>query len=93
VQGVERTLVVVAERVETIERRVDGLAEWGLSIEQRIDDLQDQMLHRFDLLETDLKRFTGIVNEALVHFGEEFDRVRDRLDLVEDKLGIAPPVD
>ena len=80
----------------SFEERFDRLEHAVERLEARFDALEARMKlmeKRLEPMDSNLKKFTGIANEALVHFGEEFDRVRDRLEVVEDKLGIAPPVD
>jgi hypothetical protein len=41
-------------------------------------------------IDADLKKFAPLVNEALLHYADEMDRVRARLTRVEHRLGIAP---
>lgn len=69
--------------VESVEARLLGFDARLRSIESHISEL----FRRFNQIDTDLKRFSGLVNEAVLHYAGEMDRVRDRLEVLESRLG------
>jgi chromosome segregation ATPase len=73
-------------RIEHFEVKLDSLDERN---ETRIQDL----FHRFGVLDSDLKKFASVANEAILHYAGEMDSVRDRVLYIESKLGIPYPND
>lgn len=67
--------------MESIDTRMLGFDARLRSIEAHLSEL----FRRFNQIDTDLKRFSGVVNEAVLHYAEEMDRVRDRLEVLESR--------
>jgi hypothetical protein len=46
------------------------------------------LVRRFGLLDSHVKKFASITNTAVLHYADETDKVRDSLSIIEDKLRI-----
>jgi hypothetical protein len=71
--------------MEAVDARLLGFDGRLRSIEAHINEL----FRRFNQIDTDLKRFATLVNEAVLHYAGEMDRVRDRLEVLETRLGAS----
>jgi chromosome segregation ATPase len=87
----------IEARMDSLEGRVDSVEACMHSLEARMDSLESRnaadhqrLFRRFDQIDADLKRFVVIVNDAILHYADETDSVRDRLDILEKEVGIPP---
>jgi uncharacterized protein YdcH (DUF465 family) len=78
--------------MDKIESRLDVVEDALSSLVKSNAEHHKQLFHRFDQLDADLKRFAGIVNDTMLHYADEMDTVRARLDAIENKISTSPPV-
>jgi hypothetical protein len=71
-------------RFDALEGRIERL-------ETRNEKERRELFSRIDTLDSDLKKFSPVVNEAIPHLADEMDKVRDRPDNIETELGIVYP--
>ncbi|MFH1112311.1 MAG: hypothetical protein V1792_00180 [Pseudomonadota bacterium] len=89
-ESLETRLETIETRLETIDARLDSLEARIDSLESRNEADHKRLFKRFDQIDADLKRFVGIVNDAILHYADEMDSVRERLDILEKTVGISP---
>ncbi len=84
-------------RFDGIERRLDKLEARMDRLEGRFDSLEAhnvkqhaELLEFINEVHSDLKKFASIANETILHYADEMDKVRGRLNVIEDRLGIPP---
>ena len=80
-------------RFDTLQKRFERVEKGLDHVEVRLDSLDAKTGKRFNRLEqnfqsltSDVKKFVSLVNDSVLHYANEMDRVRDRLDAVETKL-------
>jgi len=88
--AIEVRMGAIEARMDSIEARMDSLEARMDSLESRNEADHQRLFRRFDQIDADLKRFVGVVNDAILHYAEETDTVRDRLDILEKAVGIPP---
>ena len=103
--ALENRMVLVEQSLLRLETKVDSLQTQVDFIHGRIDNLEvklDSMDERneahhqdlfrcFSLIESDLKKFASVANEAILHYADEMDSVREQVLIIEDKVGIPHP--
>lgn len=103
--ALEKRMGALEARMDSLERRMDSLEARMDSLEARMDSLETrfdileartearfkQVFRRLDQLGSDLKKFASVVNETILHYADEMDTVRDRLSVIENKIGIVFP--
>lgn len=97
-ESLEGRMASFEGRMESLEGRMDALETRMDSLEGRMDSLEARMAaneaqHKqlfgcFEQLDSDIRKFVGIANETILHYADEMDSVRDRLDKLENKVGI-----
>lgn len=80
-------------QVDFFQRKIEHFEAKLDSIEERNETRNQDLFRRFGLLESDLKKFASVANEAILHYAGEMDSVRDRVLYIESKLGIPYPND
>jgi SMC interacting uncharacterized protein involved in chromosome segregation len=102
-ESLERQMAELREEIGQVHERIDGLgtqvdflAGKVEALEVRIEDQEkrnekqhQELFSRFSTMDSDLKTFASLVNETVLHYAEEMDTVRDRLDNIETKSGIT----
>jgi chromosome segregation ATPase len=94
--SLDRGLMGLDGRMDALETRMDSFEGRMESLEARMAanrEQHNQLLERLEQIDSDLKKFVGLVNETILLYAEEMDTVRDRLDKLEDKMGISVPSD
>ena len=88
----ERRFDALEARLDRIEARLDRLEATIDRIAGRVGSLEKQDLaKRFNQIDADLKKFASVANNAILHYAGEMDTVRERLQVIESKLGISYP--
>lgn len=82
IEFLRTTVDYQAGQWEALEARIDAMGE-------RSDTHHQELFRRFSLVEGDLKDFAKVVNDAVLHYADEMDKVRDRLSEAEDRMGIS----
>jgi methyl-accepting chemotaxis protein len=77
-------------RMDALEARMDRLEGRMDALEKTNEVQHRELFSRLSQIDADLKKFAPLVNEALLHYADEMDRVRARLTRVEHRLGITP---
>jgi len=82
-------------RMDELEARMDRLEARMDRLEARFDALEahnskqhGELLAFINEVHSDLKKFASIANETILHYADEMDKVRGRLNVIEDRLGI-----
>ena len=83
----ERKIDDLASDTEFLRGRIDSLEVHTDAIDEKNEDRFQELLRRFNILDGDLKKFASVTNEAILHYAGEMDTVRERLNIVETKLG------
>ena len=100
--GIERRLDKLDDRMAKLEDRMDRLEARMDRLEARMDRLEarfdaleahnskqhGELLAFINEVHSDLKKFASIANETILHYADEMDKVRGRLNVIEDRLGI-----
>ncbi len=100
--GIEQRLDKLEDRMDRLERRIEEIEVRMDRLEARMDRLEGrfdaleaqnskqhgELLAFINEVHSDLKKFASIANETILHYAEEMDKVRGRLNAVEDSLGI-----
>jgi chromosome segregation ATPase len=82
IDRLQRSMEDQSERLNGLESRMES--------KERLSQDQSKQLHRrIDSLEADLKKFALLVNETVLHYAGEMDTVRDRLNVIDSKIGIS----
>lgn len=84
-------------RMDSLEVRMDGMEDRISALESRIEEMEatagkyyEEQSKRTETAHSDLKRFAAIVNETILHYAGEMDRVRQRLDTIEKHHEFGP---
>ena len=92
----ERSTSRVEGKIDRLQRSIDDQSERLDGVESRMEssdrwsrDQSKQLHRRIDSLEADLKKFASLVNETVLHYAGEMDTVRDRLNIIDSKIGIS----
>ena len=98
--SLEARMESLESRMDSLEARMDSLESRMGALEVRFDTLEawtearfKAVFRRLDQLGSDLKKFASVVNEAILHYADEMDTVRDRLSVIENKIGIVFPAE
>ncbi|MEJ2716483.1 MAG: hypothetical protein P8182_05000 [Deltaproteobacteria bacterium] len=75
--------------MDTQSERLDGLESRIVTGERWNRDESKQLHGHIDSLAADLKKFASLVNETVLHYAGEMDTVRDRLSVIDSKIGIS----
>lgn len=87
-ESIEAGMDSVEVRSDTMAAHLESLhSRIGVN-EMRNEALHQMLLERFDTLDVRFKEFAGLVNETILHYAEEMDSVRDRLQTLESRVGI-----
>ncbi len=93
--NLEQTVLRLDQKVDALQDDVNYLKGRMDALEVRVDSIEEksearhqELLRRFNILDADLKKFASVTNEAILHYAGEMDTVRDRLNIIETKLGI-----
>jgi len=96
--ALEKRMGSLEARMDSLEARMDSLEARMDSLGARIDTLEartearfKEVFRRLEQLGSDLKKFASVVNETILHYADEMDTVRDRLSVIENKIGIVFP--
>jgi len=92
-QGFEARMDAFEARMEAFDARMEAFEARLDSFEDKNEVHHQELFRRFGIVDSDLKRFAGIANEAILHYADEMDSVRDRVVSIERKLDIAPASD
>lgn len=101
-EAVKRSLDSFEARMESMEDHIHSMETHIDSMESRIATLEigltalgstneahhQKLFSRLDRIEVDLKKFVALVNDTILHYADEMDSVRDRLDILENEVGI-----
>ena len=74
---------------DSIDAHLESAGTHLSSFGERLDVVEGRMselFRRFSQIDSDLKRFASLVNETILHYAEEMDRVRERLESVESRV-------
>jgi methyl-accepting chemotaxis protein len=78
-ERLESLLNVVDQRLDSVERQISDVAR---AVEINIESVRN-ISNSVDNMDTDLKRFAKVANETALHYSEEIDKLRDRIDVLE----------
>ena len=84
---------VLEKRFERVTERLDNIEERLVAVDGNIEKRFNRLEKFLQSLTTDVKKFVSLVNDSVLHYAEEMDRVRDRLDIVETKPSLPHPSD
>ncbi len=88
--SLEARMDSLEDRMDSLESRMISLKVALVAIESKHEAHHHQFLRRLDQIDGDLKRFVGLVNDTILHYADEMDSVRQRLDILEKRVGILP---
>jgi chromosome segregation ATPase len=103
--SLEKRMGLIEQSILRVESKVDSLRTQADFFQGRIDNLEikldsmdarnethhQDLFRRFTLMDSDLKKFASVANEAILHYAGEMDSVREQVLFIEDKLAIAHP--
>jgi archaellum component FlaC len=83
-------------RFDSLDAHLESAGTHLSSFGERLDVVEGRMselFRRFSQIDSDLKRFASLVNETILHYAEEMDRVRERLESVESRVEMSSASD
>lgn len=97
---VEQSLLRLEAKIDALQIQVDFMQGRLDNIEVKLDSSDErneshhrELFQRFNLVDSDLKRFASVANDTILHYAGEVDSVRERVLVIETKLEIPNPVE
>jgi len=94
--AVEKQMARLSENMKSVHDEMGELTGIVRALESQVESLEgrhedriDALFVRFETIDKDLKKFVMVVNEAVLHYAEEMDTIRDRVGAAENKLGMT----
>ena len=89
--SLERHMDSVVSHIDSLESRMASL-KLGLDAREPKNEAHLQRIHGgLERIDGDLKKFAALVNDTVLHYADEMDSVRERLDSLEREVGFLTP--